>query len=101
MTTLQDALERPEFETVDLDITAEEVHRHIDEAITGLSTSEDSDGMKVRTTDGMLVAVIAHRYTGSGDVKSTLAYRTEPASEFATRKAKKLVEALGPYEIAK
>ena len=99
MPSVQDALDRPEFETVDLDVTPEEAQRRVDAAIAGLATAEDADGMKVRTTDGMLVAVIGHRHSGSGDVKSRLAYRTEPASVPATRKAKKLAEALRPAEI--
>jgi len=99
MSTLTDELERPEFETVNLDITAEEAHRHIDDTVAGLSPSEDSDQMKIRTTGGMLVAIIAARDSERGGVKSTLAYRTEPASDPATRKAKKLAEALRPYEI--
>jgi hypothetical protein len=97
MTPLEEPLERPEFESLDLDIDTEEANRSIEEAIKGLSTSETDEGVKYRTTDGMLVAIVGPRETGGGDPKARLAYRTAPASEAATRKASKIRDALRPH----
>ena len=99
MTPPEEAVERPEFESIDLDVDADEAHRYIEDAIKGLSPSETDVGVKYRTRDGMLVAIVGPRPTGSGDVKATLAYRTAPASESATRKASKVLEALRPHAI--
>jgi hypothetical protein len=99
MTSLEDALERPAFESLDLDVDAEAARRYVEAAISGLATSETDEGVRYRTTDGRLVAIVAPRPTGSDEVKAKLAYRTEPASEAATRKGAKIREALQPYVI--
>jgi len=99
MTAVEDALSRPEFETADLDVGVAEADRTIEEAMKGLATSEADHGRNYRTTDGMLVAVLAPRPSGSGDVKATLAYRTAPAADAATRKARRLAEALADHTI--
>ena len=95
----EETLERPEFESIDLDVPVDEARRAIGEAMAGLHDAETDEGIRYRTSDGMLVAVLAARHSGSGDMKATLAYRTEPASENATRKAGKVFEALQPHEI--
>jgi hypothetical protein len=94
MTQSEHALSRPEFESIDLDLTAEETHRHIEETVKGLTATETDGGRKYRTKDGMLVAIVGRRGSGNGETKATLAYRTEPASELATRKATKLAAEL-------
>lgn len=99
MARTEDALSRPEFEVVDLEIDAEETHQRIEATIKGLATAETDVGIKYRTTDGMLVAVVAPRPSGSGDTKSQFAYRTDPASVAATRKAAKIMDALKPHAI--
>lgn len=99
MTSLGEEPVRPEFESVDLAIEVDEIHRHIEEAIKGLSTSETEEGVRYRTTDGMLVAIVGSRGTEPGDVKATLVYRTEPALESATRKASKILDALKPHTV--
>lgn len=99
MTPVEEALERPEFESLDLAVDAEEADRSIEDAIKGLSTAETDEGVKYRTRDGMLVAIVHPRTTGSDDVNATLACRTEPASVSATRKAVKIREALQPHAI--
>lgn len=99
MTPLEDALERPEFESLDLDVDAGEARRHVEDAVKGLSRSETEEGVRYRTTDGTLVAIVGPRQTGSGDVRARLAYRTAPASESATRKASKIREALQPHVV--
>jgi len=96
----EQSLDLPEFESIDLDVPIDDAHRAIDDAIAGLYASETEEGLKFRTADGMLVAVLAKRPSGSGDTMSCLAYRTEPASESATRKARKVHEALAPHEIS-
>lgn len=99
MTPLEETLERPEFELLDLDVDTDEADQYIEEAIKGLSASKAGEGVKYRTTGGMLVAIVGPRHTGSGDVKAKLAYRTAPASESATRKASKIRDALEPHAI--
>jgi hypothetical protein len=99
MAQIEDALARPEFEVVDLDVDTDETHDRIEDTIKGLATAETDDGVKYRTTDGMLVAIVAPRPSGSGDTKSQVAYRTDPESIAATRKATKIKEALRPHTI--
>jgi hypothetical protein len=94
MTPLTHALERPEFGSVELGIDPEETDRRIEETIKGLSTSQTPEGVNYRTRDGMLVVIVG---PADGDeAKARLAYRTEPASEPATRKASKILAALEP-----
>ena len=97
MTAVEDALARPEFETVDLDVGVADADRTIGETVKGLATSEADHGRNYRTTDGTLVAVLAPRPSGSDDTLATLAYRTAPAADAATRKGRKLFEALADH----
>jgi len=99
MTALTEASSRPEFETVDLDVAVEDARRTIQDTVRGLSETETDEGLTYRTRDGMLVAILGPRPSGSGDVKASLAYRTEPATDGATRKARKLREALASHSI--
>lgn len=94
MTPLEQASERPEFRSIELGIDAGETDDHIEATIKGLATSETRDGVLYRTRDGMLVAIVRPR-----EGEATLAYRTGPPSESATRKASKLLEALRPYAV--
>jgi len=95
----EDALDRPEFESIALDVDADEAGRYVDDAVKGLSTSKTDEGVKYRTTNGMLVAILGPGRAGSGGETTRLAYRTEPASESATRKAGKIRDALDPHAI--
>jgi hypothetical protein len=99
MTPLDDTRERPEFESLALGIDAEEAHEHIEDAIKGLSTADTEEGVKYRTMDGMLVAIVGPQQTDSANGQTTVAYRTEPASESATRKAAKIRDALHSHAI--
>jgi hypothetical protein len=99
MTSLESELTRPGFDTIDLDVDVDAATDHVENAVKGLSRLETDGGVKYRTTSGMVVAIVAPRPTGHGDVSATLAYRTEPASASATRKASKILEALSPHEI--
>jgi hypothetical protein len=99
MTPADTVLSRPEFETVDLDVAVDDVHRRIAKTVKGLRAAETDEGTKYRTTDGMLVAIVGPRPSGSGDTRAQLAYRTAPPSESATRKAAKVSEALAEHAI--
>lgn len=88
---------RPEFESVDLEIDVDAAHRHLNEAMRGLNASESREGNKYRTADGMLVAIIGTDAPDGSDGTATLVYRTAPPSVPATRKARKIFEALEPY----
>ena len=101
MAQSEEASNRPEFESVDLDVDAAETHRYIEETIKGLATSDTDEGVKYRTRGGMLVAIVEAPPEEGGEVQSKLAYRTKPASESATRKASKIVEALGTHTVSR
>ncbi|WP_254526092.1 hypothetical protein [Natrinema caseinilyticum] len=94
MIQLEDALARPEFESLDLDIAVADVHDRITDAVRGLTTSDSEEGTKYRTTDGMLVAVVGTSSATEDGERATVAYRTAPPSEPATRKASKIATAL-------
>jgi hypothetical protein len=97
MTPEEQALARPEFEVVDLDVDPDETRRRIEEAIKGLTTSETEAGVNYRTRGGTLVVVVG---PGSdGGAGTSIAYRTAPPSEQATRKASKIAEALRPHAV--
>ena len=97
--TLENALARPEFESVDLGIDPDETHRYIEQAVKGLSTADAGEVVKYRTTDGMLVAIVGARSTDGDGPDATLVYRTAPAVETATRKATKVLDALQPHGV--
>jgi hypothetical protein len=94
MASSDERLQRPEFESVDLATDVAETRRHVETAIKGLAVSETDEAVNYRTRAGTLVAVLGP--TGDG---ATLAYRTAPASDPATRKASRLVAALDPHVV--
>jgi hypothetical protein len=99
MTPLENTLQRPEFESLDLSIDADAAQTRIEDAIKGLSTATTEAGTKYRTTGGTLVAIVGPQPPDGGDAQSTVAYRTEPASDAATRKAAKIRDTLQPHAI--
>lgn len=99
MTSLDHTRERPEFDAIDLEVDADTVHQHVEAEIKGLSTSTTDEGVKYRTTDGMLVAIVESRQPAGDEVGTTLRYRTGPAVESATRKASKIRDALQPHAV--
>lgn len=99
MTSLEELLTRPEFETVELDADIDEAHHLVNETMHGLTTSETEEGKKYRTTDGMLVSIVGPGSVERGEDTIKLVYRTAPASDLATRKASKILAALEPYAI--
>lgn len=81
--------EHPEFALEALDLDLEGATDRLHEALEGLTTTPTDDGVTVRTTDGSLIAVLIERADGVD-----LRYRTEPAHETATLRARKLRRAL-------
>ncbi len=65
------------------------------EALKGVSATETEEGIKFRTMDGMLIAILTGTHYEEPAVK--LHYRTAPASETATLKARRLWRALESY----
>ena len=84
----------PEFATMPLEISVDEAIDEVHDAVKGLHGTPTPVGVKVRTTDGMLVAVVRESERDDDAVSSRLSYRIEPASELATRKAQKIATAL-------
>ncbi|WP_254533781.1 hypothetical protein [Natrinema gelatinilyticum] len=99
MIQLEEALARPEFESIDLDIAVADAHDHITDAVHGLTTSDSEEGTKYRTTNGMLVAIVGTSSANRDGERATIAYRTAPPSEPATRKAAKIADALKSYAV--
>jgi hypothetical protein len=95
MIQLEEAITRPEFESIDLDITVDHAHEQITEAVRDLNTSESEEMSKYQTADGMLVAIVGTRSVREDGEKAKLAYRIAPPSEPSTRKPSKLSGVLG------
>ncbi|MFB6171530.1 MAG: hypothetical protein ABEJ23_03280 [Haloarculaceae archaeon] len=85
---------RPGFASERLAVDAERATATVSDALGGLSAAETEEGVAFRTVDGMLVAVLA---PGEDDGSVELRYRTSPASESATLKARRVRAALDPY----
>jgi hypothetical protein len=88
-------VERAEFTTERLALEVEEARELICETLSGVTATETDDGIKFRTTDGSLIAILTG--THYEDPAVELHYRTAPASETETIKARKLWRALEPY----
>ncbi|WP_255198151.1 hypothetical protein [Halorarius litoreus] len=86
-------VERPEFTTERLAVGPPRAVDLIREAVEGVSTTETETGITVRTRRGMLLAIV----TAVDGEHADLHYRTAPASEPATLKARRLWKALRPY----
>jgi hypothetical protein len=88
-----EGIERPEFTTERLAVDGERAVALVHEAVEGVSTADTPEGTKVRTRGGMLLAIV----TEAGEGHTDLHYRTAPASDPATLKARRLWKALRPY----
>lgn len=86
--------EHPEFTTESLSVDVETATEKICDTLKGVTATETADGVKFRTTDGKLLALLTED-AEEGTVK--LHYRTAPASEVATLKARKLWRAVELY----
>lgn len=90
-----DSPEHPEFRAVSLSLDPDTALEHIAETLKGIALNESDAGIKVRTTRGDLLAIVE---TGPEEESTVLHYRTAPASETMTLKARKLYQSLEPFE---
>ena len=88
-------MKHSEFTTERLRLNVETATEIIRETLKGISATETDEGIKFRTMDGMLIAILTG--THYEDPAVELHYRTAPASETATLKARKLWRALESY----
>lgn len=89
---------RAEFRTIDLTLDLDDATAVVESALEGLGATAGAEGLMVRSSDGMLVAVLRADDGSADEPGSTLSYRTAPTVALATRKAETLRRALGPYE---
>jgi hypothetical protein len=90
-------IEHPEFAVEPLRVDGETARAVVLDALDGLSATGTDEGIKVRTTDGTLIAILTNERPDEPSVE--LHYRIAPVSETATRKAGKLCGALRPYGV--
>lgn len=95
----RESTDRDEFSRAYLTLGIDETAARIHETVKGLEETETEDGSRIRTLEGMLVAVLENYVLPDGTLGTTLSYRVAPASLPATRKARKLWTALRPYQI--
>lgn len=88
-------VEHPEFTTDRIALDLETAIDEICETLKGVTPTETDEGVKCRTTDGMLIAILTQ--VEGEDEAVDLYYRTAPESETATLKARRLGRALEPY----
>jgi hypothetical protein len=86
--------DRPEFDTVHLAIEPEQAQELVQQTLKGLRSSVTEDGILLRSSDGMLVAILRGDSPSDEQHRTELAYRVAPPSELATRKGKKVFESL-------
>lgn len=85
----------PGFATERLTLDPETVVERIHETLGGVTATRTDEGMKFRTPDGTLVALLTVVEESDDDESAVLfQYRTEPASESGTLKARRLWRAL-------
>lgn len=86
--------ERPEFAVERLGLDRAAAVELICESVGGVTATETTRGTKIRTQSGMLIAVVIGTDDGS-----ELQYRTAPASDPATLKARRLWRAMRPHAV--
>lgn len=85
----------PGFATERLALDPETVVERIHETLGGVTATRTDEGMKFRTPDGTLVALVTVVEESDAEEPTVLfQYRTEPASETGTLKARRLWRAL-------
>lgn len=82
----------PEFTRVRIALDPETALEHICAGLKGITATETDAGIKVRTTRGRLLAVLVPDAEGL-----ELHYRTAPAANTATLKARKLRQTVDAY----
>lgn len=87
--------EYPGFETERLTLDIEEATDVIHDTLAGLSATETDDGVKFRTVDGTLLAILAE--ADPDEQTAELHYRTGPGSTTGARKAQKIGRVLDPH----
>jgi len=85
----------PEFTVEPLHVDVETATQVVRDALPGVGATATAEGVKFRTTDGTLIAILTGDRPDEPGVE--LHYRVAPASDTATRKARKLRQALEPY----
>ncbi|GAA0241571.1 hypothetical protein ACFFQF_29925 [Haladaptatus pallidirubidus] len=90
---------RPEFDTVQLTIEPKEAQELIEQSLKGLQSSVTEDGILLRSSDGMLVAILHDGSPTDEQRRTELAYRVAPPSELATRRGKKIFETLESHRV--
>jgi hypothetical protein len=91
--------DRPEFDTVQLTIEPTEAQELIEQSLKGLQSSVTEDGILLRSSDGMLVAILRENSPSDEQHRTELAYHAAPLSELATRKGKKVFENLESHRV--
>ncbi len=86
--------DRPEFDTVHLAIEPEQAQELVQQTLKGLRSSVTEDGILLRSSAGMLVAILRDDSSSDEQHRTELAYRVAPPSELATRRGKKVFESL-------
>jgi hypothetical protein len=86
--------DRPEFDTVQLTIEPKKAQELIEQSLKGLRSSITEDGILLRSSAGMLVAILRDNLPSDEQYRTELAYRVAPPSELATRRGKKVFETL-------
>lgn len=89
----------PGFATERLALDPETVVERIHETLGDVTATRTDEGMKFRTSDGTLVALLtaveeSDEESDEDEPKVLFQYRTEPASESGTLKARRLWRAL-------
>lgn len=85
----------PEFRSRHITLDPEAAVEHVCERLKGCSATETGEGIKIRTMDGSLIAILEAADPETGG--AILHYRTAPASETATLKATKVWRTLEPF----
>ncbi|MFC7229933.1 hypothetical protein N0B31_21220 [Salinirubellus salinus] len=85
--------DHPGFASERLALDVETVAARVHETLGDVSATRTDEGMKFRTPDGTLVAILTPE-EGSDDPAVRFYYRTEPASESGALKAQRLWRAL-------
>ena len=84
--------DRPEFDTVQLTIEPAEAQELVQQTLKGLRSSVTENGILLRSSDGMLVAIFRDDSPSDEQHRTELMYRVAPPSELATRRGKKVFE---------
>lgn len=91
----KERVEHPEFTSERLALDADRARELVGETLGNVTATDTDEGVRFRTTDGTLIAILTGTHYEEPAVE--LHYRTAPASETATLKARRLWRAMEPY----